>query len=561
MEISSNNDSLFIPLEHTGFTLPSQFTYPFNYTPHPLTIKAAEELQQRLTEENLGYHYGLEGNKGYGKMFGVLVVKNEAGELGYLAAFSGKMGDKSLVKGFVPPVYDRLTDDGFFLPQEHVISELNEKIKQLEQAEKYTTLTQTLDELKKQAERTLATSKQHQKEAKKARDKQRVEGINTLNPEEYHQLNQRLENESKHLDFEHKKLKKHWNTRLIEAENALNLYKEKLKTLKEKRKTLSAQLQQQLFDQYQLLNIQLEPRGLCSIFNDFTGTLPPAGAGDCAAPKLLQYAFKNGYSPICMGEFWWGASPVQEVRKHGHFYPACRGKCEPILSHMLKGMSLEPNPSVVKPTTTEDIDIIFEDEFLLVINKPDKLLSVPGKTRKDSVYERIKRQFPSATGPLLVHRLDMATSGLLLIAKNEAIYKALQAQFITRKVQKRYIAILDGLLKKKHGNISLPLRVDLDNRPNQLVCYKHGKPAETSYEVIQESNGKSHVYFYPLTGRTHQLRVHAAHQHGLNTAIIGDDLYGTAADRLYLHAEQLSFEHPVSGKQMNFNVSPPWVIS
>lgn len=255
-----------------------------------------------------------------------------------------------------------------------------------------------------------------------------------------------------------------------------------------------------------------------------------------------------------MAEFWWGASPKSEVRKHGHYYPACRGKCEPILSHMLQGLDVEDNPMDAFESADKEIEIIFEDDYLLVINKPHDFLSVPGKTLKDSVYERIKKRYPKATGPLIVHRLDMATSGIMLIAKDKETHRGLQAQFIKRTVKKRYEALLNGTLTNKKGKIELPLRVDIEDRPRQLVCREHGKHALTVWELKEIQDGKTRVYFYPITGRTHQLRVHAAHVEGLNMAILGDDLYGTKADRLHLHAGFIQFEHPSNGRTLKFNV-------
>ena len=281
---------------------------------------------------------------------------------------------------------------------------------------------------------------------------------------------------------------------------------------------------------------------------------PPAGAGECAAPKLLNYAFEHQLKPIAMAEFWWGQSPKSEIRKHKQFYPACKSKCEPILlSHMLMGLEMESNPFEENPAAGKNIEIVYEDDILLVINKPAEFLSVPGKKISDSVYQRMKEKYPEATGPLVVHRLDMSTSGLMLIAKDEATYVKLQSQFIKRTISKRYVALLDGVLHDNEGSIDLPLRVDLEDRPRQLVCYDHGKPAQTKWKKIKIINNQTLVYFYPITGRTHQLRVHASHELGLKTPIIGDDLYGTKSNRLHLHAEQLIFIHPISNKKICFH--------
>ncbi|MCH8535670.1 MAG: RluA family pseudouridine synthase, partial [Flavobacteriaceae bacterium] len=241
-----------------------------------------------------------------------------------------------------------------------------------------------------------------------------------------------------------------------------------------------------------------------------------------------------------------------QIRKHGEFYPACRSKCEALLGHMLQGLKVEENPIENSLLERKKIQLIFEDEHLAVILKPHELLSVPGKRTKFSVLTQLKDLYPDATGPLLVHRLDMSTSGIMLMAKSDVVHKQLQAQFIQRKVKKTYQALLEGELVENQGEVKLPLRVDLDNRPHQMVCHQHGKPAHTKWKKIEVKAGKTLVEFYPITGRTHQLRVHAAHPHGLNLPIVGDDLYGKPANRLHLHAASLSFQHPVIKEFMNF---------
>jgi tRNA pseudouridine32 synthase/23S rRNA pseudouridine746 synthase len=251
-------------------------------------------------------------------------------------------------------------------------------------------------------------------------------------------------------------------------------------------------------------------------------------------------------------------SPDSEVKVHKEFYPACRGKCEPILAHMLKGVEMDINPMSINPAEGKELPIIFEDEYLLLVDKPAEFLSVPGKSIQDSVQTRIQHLYPQATGPLLVHRLDMSTSGIMLIAKQKDIHESLQKQFLKRTVVKRYIAVLHGKVNVSHGEVSLPLRVDLEDRPRQLVCFEHGKPALTKFEVIERSKGTTRIAFYPHTGRTHQLRVHAAHKKGLNAPIIGDDLYGQKADRLYLHAEYLSFWHPITKERMEISCPAPF---
>jgi len=294
---------------------------------------------------------------------------------------------------------------------------------------------------------------------------------------------------------------------------------------------------------------------LSDIFKNTVYQVPPAGSGECAAPKLLQYAFKHGMQPLALAEFWWGQPPKSEVRQHQHFYSACQGKCQPILGHMLEGVAMDSNPLLAMSGSDQRLDIVYQDEDMVVVNKPAEFLSVPGKNIEDSVYLRMKQMFPKATGPLIVHRLDMSTSGLMVIALNKKANKRLQKQFIDRTVEKRYLAVLEGVLVKDEGWIKLPLRGDFYDRPRQIVCFEHGKPAETRWEVVSRENNKTRVYLYPKTGRTHQLRVHCAHVRGLAMPMVGDDLYGVKADRLQLHAESLSLQQPTTKEPLTFRVA------
>ena len=313
-------------------------------------------------------------------------------------------------------------------------------------------------------------------------------------------------------------------------------------------------MQQRLFENYAFLDAYGHSKSLIDIFVRDQRTQPPAGAGDCSAPKLLQYAYLHNLKPIAIAEFWWGQAPFAEVRLHGHFYAACRSKCLPILIHMLNGLDVEVNPLLSQAGSEEQVKVIYEDDFIAVVNKAAEFLSVPGIVLTDSVKTRMKARYPDATGPLLVHRLDMSTSGILLIAKTEESHNFLQRQFINRSVYKRYLAVLDGIVEKNEGEIVLPMRVDLDDRPRQLICYEHGKYARTTYKVINREFNKTRIYLFPHTGRTHQLRLHAAHALGLNAPILGDDIYGDKADRLHLHAEWSSFVHPGTRVRMEVEV-------
>lgn len=309
-------------------------------------------------------------------------------------------------------------------------------------------------------------------------------------------------------------------------------------------------MQQKLFEQFGMLNYRGELKNLCEIFGQTVHKTPPAGAGECAAPKLLQQAYLHGWKPIAMAEFWWGDSPKTEIRHHGHYYPACKGKCEPILQHMLQGLQVEENPMLKRmQVPSQNLEIVYEDPWLSVINKPAGMLSVPGKEDAVSVYSLMREQYPEADGPLTVHRLDMATSGLMLIAKTKRVHQNLQAQFKNRLVRKRYVALLEGIVPKDKDTVDLPLCLNPLDRPRQMVHTEHGKPAITDYQVLERLDGKrTRIAFYPRTGRTHQLRIHAAHPLGLHCPIIGDELYGEKADRLYLHAEYLEFTHPITGE-------------
>ena len=451
----------------SGLSLPTMFTYPFHYTPHPLCVCAAEEVQHYLQSRS-DWHEELQ----QGKMFGVLVVRTPDGTIGFLAAFSGNLAGSNHHDYFVPPVYDLLNPDGYFKEEEARISSLNVILRSAPQNDTY------------------------------------------------------------------------------------------LESLKEERKNRSIALQQWIFQQFRLRNALGEEQDIHTIFAETAHRNPPAGTGECAAPKLLQYAYLHQLQPLAMAEFWWGNSPKGEIRRHGHYYPACRHKCEPILGFMLRGIEVEPNPLLISNTDATQLETVYEDEYLLVVNKPAGMLSVPGKTGQASVLSILQERYPEATGPLLVHRLDMATSGLLLAAKDKDTHALLQKQFEGRTVKKRYIALLDGLVtgKEPKGFIRLPLRPDFDNRPLQMVCFEYGKPAVTRYEILGHviQSPYTHIALYPETGRTHQLRVHAAHPDGLNCPIVGDPLYGQPSDRLYLHAERLEFKHPVSGKYMHIQKEAPF---
>ena len=584
--------------------LPEKFTYPFHYTPHPLCVLAAEEVKEYIASRK-----EWQEELASGKMFGVLIVQtdngitnNEENQIGYLAAFSGNLGGKNLHPYFVPPVYDLLQPEGFFKIEEEQISAINIRIRELENSGSYLNSKEKWKIETEQAKAVLNQAKAELKMAKEAREIRRQSS-----PELSEEEQASLIRESQYQKAEYKRLEKEWKKRLEELETEVRHFDIEIERLKTERKERSAALQRKLFEQFRMLNALGEVKDLYTIFEQTVQKVPPAGAGECALPKLLQYAYLHQLKPLAMAEFWWGDSPKNEIRHHGYYYPSCKGKCEPILQHMLQGLEVDENPLLNPVHEEEELEIVFEDEWLLVVNKPAGMLSVPGKAEdRDSVYHRLKKKYPEATGPMIVHRLDMATSGLLLVAKTKEVHQDLQAQFANRSIKKRYVAVLDGTIIKteketkpiaekailiaketvstkktakaertgRTGRIELPLCLNPLDRPRQMVSRKHGKEAITEYQIISESEritsesentfnesnrideserniNESRKYtrivFYPLTGRTHQLRVHAAHPEGLGCPILGDELYGKKADRLYLHAEYIEFRHPIYG--------------
>lgn len=521
-----------------GIELPRLFTYPFHYTPHPLCVMAAGEVQAYINKQT---RWKEELDKG--KMFGVLIVRTSNGQTGYLAAFSGNLCGSNSHSFFVPPVYDLLKPDGFFKIEEEQISAINHQIGQLQNCDRYLELQQKMERETASSQQALSEARKVLKAAKEKREQRRLH-----RPNENEQA--AMIRESQYQKAEFKRLERYWKEQISEIKTELESFSSQIEALKAERRNRSAALQQKLFQQFNFLNAKGETKNLCAIFEETVQKTPPAGAGECAAPKLLQYAYLSGLSPIAMAEFWWGESPKTEIRHHGYYYPSCRGKCEPILRHMLQGLNVEPAPSERYSLSQNMPEILFEDQWLLVLHKPEGVLSVPGKSEEQSIYSLLRARYPEATGPLVVHRLDMATSGLLLAAKTQEVHRHLQAQFKNRSIKKRYIALLDGILPEEEGVIDLPICPDYLDRPRQMVNEELGKTAITRYQVMDRKNGQTRIAFFPLTGRTHQLRVHAAHPLGLNCPIVGDELYGRKAERLYLHAEYLEFIHPVSGQRM-----------
>ena len=551
----SSNKDCFTPFKTSidSYSLPEKFTFPFYYDPHPLCLLATKELQHYLENQTEWQHpFGIEGDtrNAIGKMFGVLLVENAQGEVGYLSAFSGKLANKNHLSKFVPPVFDMLAKNSFFNDKNIEINQLNKVISTLENNPKIEQYKQQLESEIKNSTSAIKIYRDKMIEARKVRKQQRITAKIEMDSEQFTALNNQLAKKSVQDKNLLRDINHYWEEQINKAKSRYLVLTNEIKQLKKQRKSLSVSLQQKLFEQYQFLNVAGNVKSLQNIFD----LVPPAGAGECAAPKLLQYAFKHKLKPLAMAEFWWGASPKSAIRKHKNFYPACMGKCKPILAHMLEGIPLDDNPLLANPAAEKVLEIVYEDDEMLVINKPCELLSVPGKNIQDSVYQRIKKSHPQATGSLIVHRLDMSTSGLMVVALTKTSHKNLQQQFIKRTIKKRYVALLDGILSDNSGTINLPLRVDLEDRPKQRLCYEHGRKAETQWEVIERKNYQTRIHFYPITGRTHQLRVHAAHYKGLNIPIVGDDLYGNKGTRLHLHAEYIELQHPVTRVRVSFFV-------
>ena len=531
-------------------TLPPLFNFPFNHDPNEVSLLAAEHLKKELKTKEFNHNFNL-----LGKMFGVLIVERLNGEFGFLKAYSGKLDNNFSPIGYVPPVFDVHHKDGFFKVKEKLIEALTEEIAVLESSSKYLSLEDSVLEKRELVKEALVHKKQYLKSRKEDRKKQRA--LYKDGSSEHKSLNESLNEQSKKDQIVYKKEKRDLKKELNILEDLLQKEKNIITDKKSKRKAISSQLQHDVFENYSFLNTNKEEKNLIELFEETAFKLPPSGAGECCAPRLLQYAHINNLRPVCFTEFWWGASPDSEVRVHNQHYPACRGKCAPILKHMLEGVSVEANP-LNDYTEIDMLNVLYEDNAVVVVDKPAGILSVPGKEMSYSLTSLIKAQFPNIEGPGLVHRLDYETSGIVLVAKNLDHYRVLQKQFESRTIKKKYVALLQNPLEKNKGEIDLPLRVDIYNRPRQLVCFEHGKKAITEYEQVNHSKKGARVEFFPITGRTHQLRVHSAHKSGLNNPILGDSLYGTSNQRLYLHATMLVFKHPVSGEEVKINSKVPF---
>lgn len=521
---------VFAKLPLDDIILPQKLNCPFYYQPHPACLLAVEAVKTDVAgmEE-------WEDEVERGKMFGVLVVEDESGDVGFLKAYSGQIGGREDWEGWVPAVYDYLQPDGYFAVHERAISQVNRDVEAMERSDRHRLDCARLAKSREEAARQIEEYRAFMSESKRQRRLRRDAGEDEAD----------LVRESQYQKAELKRLKQRLDDEQRPLQNIVDDFDTELLGMKRKRKQMSDDLQRWLFSRFVVRNANGECRDLLDIFKGTPQMVPPSGAGECCAPKLLQYAYVHGLKPKAMAEFWWGKSPVGEIRKHLSFYPACYGKCKPILDFMLQGLDVEENP-LDGEEHVDELRIVYEDEWLVIADKPAGMLSVPGKSQRASAQDVLSAQL-SGISLFPVHRLDMQTSGLLMFAKTEDVQRMMHKAFATREVRKMYYAVLDGAFRgPKEGYVELPLAADYMNRPRQKVDMAEGKNAVTHYYILNISANRTHVKLFPLTGRTHQLRVHCAHPDGLGLPIVGDDLYGTHNVRLMLHAETLEFMHPIT---------------
>lgn len=549
------------PLTHrfdtreSSLPIPERFNDPFRYTPAPVTAEAAKTV--------LGYISVSEGLRqvfSEGKMLGVLTVRDPDGKLGFLAGFSGLAGGRGVLPYFVPPVLDLTDPSGYFRQEEARINGIGTLIKETEENPEFGSAIRNAEAVKAGCEEKIRQWKERMAESKARRDALRLSGADKMT----------LASLIKESQFEKAQLKRisaECKAAMEDAESECRKFSARIAALKRLRQEKSEELQEWISRNMVVENALGEQKSVWDIFSG-EGLVPPGGTGECAAPKLLHYAYTHRLEPVAMGEFWYGKSLGNEVRQHGRFYPSCKGKCGPLLKFMMQGLDVEtehPEPFSGTVNRSDAVPaIIYEDSDIIAADKPSGMLSAPGKTGEKSLPELLSEKLGiSLFG---VHRLDMDTSGVIVFAKNPDAQKNLQRQFETGEVRKEYTALLDtagngtpdaavGLSETwksaaaGYGTISLPLAPDYHDRPRQKVDFKHGKKAVTEYNITGTGEGWAKVLFRPLTGRTHQLRVHAAHPMGLGSPIKGDRLYGSAdsACRLCLHASRIKFRHPVTG--------------
>jgi tRNA pseudouridine32 synthase/23S rRNA pseudouridine746 synthase len=543
--------------------VPEAFPSPFDELgPHPLARRAAEELQARFQAGSLAPGLPaatLDGPEG-GKMFGVLVVQAPGGRIGYLRSFSGMLGGRWEVAGFVPPLFEHEARAQVEPPGEATVKALIHRFEQFEHSDELTGTRAALAALETRHAEQRAELKARHEANRKRRHTQRASLMATAELSEARRRESlhALDQESRGDKAERRRMEQAQEEERRALESQRARLERRLRALERLRRIFCRGLMKRIHDAYVLPSARGERRALRALFAPGE---PPSGAGDCAGPKLLAHAFAHGLRPLALAEFWWGAPPSSGGRIAGALYPACKDKCGPLLPFMLEGLRVTA-PRTFSPTrlVPAELHVVFEDAWLVVLDKPSGLLSVPSRDTSvtDSVLTRLRARYPHATGPMLVHRLDLDTSGLLVAALDSRTYAALQRQFIHREVHKRYVAWLEGPVSTERGTIDFPMRVDLNDRPRQIHDPLHGKPAVTQWQVLDRRGPRTRVAFFPLTGRTHQLRVHAAHPLGLGAPIVGDRLYGHEEDRLLLHAESLAFTHPHTGQRVCFERPAPF---
>ena len=525
----------------SGFScpLPDSFTDPFRYSPHPLVLQASRLLMDRIRSSA-----ELSGIFAEGKMLGVLAVSH-GNEVGYLAAFSGNAGGRSVIDGFVPPIFDLLDPNGHFKMKEAEISALNAEIASAEARSEVDGLKDELKAAEDAMDAELSRQKARMATLKAERDQIRSEVLEDARSSE-------LIRQSQHEKAELRRMKARWEELLVDLKIQIDKHESKIDGLKRRRKEMSDALQEWIFRQYIVNNGLGGSRSILDIFSD-SGLVPPGGTGECAAPKLLDYAFRNGLKPLAMGEFWYGESPSTAVRTEGHFYPSCTSKCGPLLGYMLQGMELMKLEEIHGTPS-----VIYEDKDIVAVSKPSGMPSVPGLNCSPSLLDWVMAE-TGCRAVESVHRLDMDTSGVMIFAKNPLAGNHIRKQFEEHTVRKTYRALLSlsgckPIFAGESGIISIRLSPDYDERPRQKADMKQGKEAVTEYHVDEVLKDGILVTFKPLTGRTHQLRVHSAHHLGLGHPIVGDLLYGgTPACRLCLHAESITFTHPSTSEEITLH--------
>ena len=572
----------------------------------------ARQLMQSLAQEDCSGSEGkkaegkkAEGKKAEGKMYGVLLVEMPSGERQVLKAFSGLLNGQSSLEGWVPPLPGReqvALEEAIALNRLASIKQEIIALHNIPERQQYQALSQEF------ADRLHDLTLQQQQQ-KQQRQQQRQEICATLTGTALAEAQEQLDNQSRSQGRELRQLKQARNEAVRSLQEAIAQADMQIRLLKQQRKALSRQLQEQLYAAYRLTNFagesvslrQLMPNTLPTLMP----TLMPTGTGDCCAPKLLHYAATQGLKPLAMAEFWWGAPSAKGDKIPGKFYGACAERCQPLMGFLLSGLPHSPawhSPACYSPTQhspTLQLPLLHEDNCLIAVNKPPGLLSVPGRygDRQDSVLSRLRCQMPESEMPeselFAVHRLDQDTSGILLLARDPLTYRRLQQQFQRREIRKVYEAIVIGHLTSDQGTIDLPLWADPADRPYQKVDEHRGKPSQTHFRVMARSHNLTRVEFVPVTGRSHQIRVHAADPRGLGMPILGDRLYGGLfygdllyrdllyenllygklerglgkkslwGDRLCLHARELCLQHPQTGEKLCLQAAllPSWVAS